>query len=257
MLLRTSRLARKKFTLFMSLVMCQFLAFALPAVAQNVDQNIIDTITGKFAAARKEMKIQTIAPSEIKGIYKVQVLGGPQLYVDESGSFFIAGDLYKIAAGGFINLAEVEREADRAKLMAQVDPRELIIFPAKNKKASISVFTDVDCFYCQKLHKEVPRMNELGIEVRYLAYPRAGIGSASYKKIASAWCADDPNEAITKLKNKQEIPINVCAGNPVAKQFSLGQKIGVSGTPAMVMENGKMLPGYMPADKLAKTLGIQ
>ena len=123
-------------------------------------------------------------------------------------------------------------------------------------RASVTVFTDVDCFYCQKLHNEVPAMNERGIEVRYLAYPRAGVGSESYRKIASAWCDKDPQEAITRLKNRQNIPENVCPGNPVADQFMLGQQAGVRGTPALVLESGEMVPGYLSAQDLAARVGI-
>ena len=99
-------------------------------------------------------------------------------------------------------------------------------------------------------------MNAMGIEVRYLAYPRSGIGGESYRKIASAWCADDRNTAMDKLKNRENIPENVCSKNPVADQFALGQQVGVRGTPAMVLESGQMLPGYLSADDLAGRLGI-
>ena len=95
-----------------------------------------------------------------------------------------------------------------------------------------------------------------GIEIRYLAYPRAGVGSESYRKIATAWCADDRQQAITMLKNRQSIPDNVCPGNPVADQFMLGQQAGVRGTPALVLEDGQMVPGYVSAVELVKTLGL-
>jgi thiol:disulfide interchange protein DsbC len=140
--------------------------------------------------------------------------------------------------------------------MAAVDVKDTVVFPTGGeRKAVISVFTDVDCGYCQKLHREVPRLNELGVEVRYLAYPRAGIGSRSYQKIVSAWCAEDPNSAITALKSGQEIPDSDCT-NPVAAQYELGQEVGVSGTPAIVLEDGRLLPGYLPADQLAQAIGI-
>ncbi|MFT5670969.1 MAG: thiol:disulfide interchange protein DsbC, partial [Glaciecola sp.] len=115
---------------------------------------------------------------------------------------------------------------------------------------------DVDCGYCRKLHEEVPALNAKGIEVRYLAYPRAGIGSPSYNKIVSAWCAVDQQNALTKLKQLEPIPTNICAGNPVAAQFALGGKMGVRGTPALVLDSGRLLPGYMPADRLAAELGV-
>lgn len=99
-------------------------------------------------------------------------------------------------------------------------------------------------------------MNELGIEVKYLAYPRAGVGSKSYNKVASAWCAEDKNQALTQLKNGHSIEENICEGNPVASQFQLGGQLGVRGTPAILLESGEMIPGYIPAKELAKKLGI-
>ena len=132
----------------------------------------------------------------------------------------------------------------------------MIVFGPEEAKAFVYVFTDVDCYYCQKLHQEVPALKELGVEIRYLAYPRAGVGSPSYRKIASAWCAEDPNISLTALKAGEQIPDNVCENNPVAEQYMLGGQLGVSGTPALVTESGKLLPGYMPADKLANALGL-
>ncbi len=216
-------------------------------------------ITASFRASRPDLDIESVKPSPIKGMYVVQVSNGPVLYATKDGKYFVLGDLYEIAEGGFINLAEKEREVDRAELMAQVKTEDMIIFSPEEQpaKASVMVFTDVDCFYCQKLHFEVPDLNRLGIEVRYLAYPRAGIGSDSFKKIASAWCAKDPQEAITKLKNREKIPMNVCSDNPVAEQFMLGQKAGVNGTPALITPEGRLMPGYMPALQLAAALGVE
>ena len=94
------------------------------------------------------------------------------------------------------------------------------------------------------------------MEVRYLAYPRAGLASDGYRQLASAWCSADPRDALTRLKNKLKVSENVCAGNPIASQFELGQEVGVRGTPAIVTESGRMLPGYQTADELIATLGL-
>ena len=109
---------------------------------------------------------------------------------------------------------------------------------------------------CQKLHKEVPALKDLGVEVRYLAYPRAGVGSPAFRKMASAWCADDAQDALTRLKLGKDIPDNVCDGNPVTDQYKLGGRLGVTGTPALITAEGELIPGYLPADKLAKRLGL-
>ena len=163
---------------------------------------------------------------------------------------------HELTDTSLVNLAEAGRTAKRQALMAQVTAEEMVVFsPEGTTKASISVFTDVDCGYCQKLHLEVPKLNEMGIEVRYLAYPRAGVGSQSYQKIVSAWCSADRNTAITRLKARQTIPTLTCS-NPVASQLDLGREVGVTGTPAIVLEDGRLLPGYMPAEQLAEALGI-
>ena len=166
------------------------------------------------------------------------------------------GDLYELGDTEIVNLAENGRIQKRKTIMANIPSSELVVFsPEGDTKAFINVFTDVDCTYCRKLHLEVPRLNELGVEVRYLAYPRAGIGSRSYDKIVSAWCSDDPQLAITTLKAGQSIPDATC-NNPVAAQFELGGEVGVTGTPAIVLEDGRLLPGYLPAEELADRIGI-
>ncbi len=211
----------------------------------------------KFAKARADLVVTDVVESEVAGIYKVVFDGKGHVYADEAGDFFFVGDLYQVEKNRIVNVTEMQANGPRAELLSKVSRDDMIIFsPEGEVKASVVVFTDVDCGYCRKLHNEVPKMNELGIEIKYLAYPRAGIGSPSYRKIASAWCADDPRDAITKLKSGIEIPTNVCEGNPVANQFNIGIQSGLSGTPAIVLESGELIPGYMPAAKLAKTIGI-
>ncbi len=238
-----------------SLSLAQGEANAAPAA---VSADVQAAIRASFKASRPGLTLQSISTSEIEGLYAVKIANGPVLYSTRDGKYFVLGDLFEAAPGGFINLAERAREGGRAELMASINTSDMIVFAPKDQpaKAAIMVFTDVDCFYCQKLHQEVPDLNRLGIEVRYLAYPRAGIGSDSYKKIASAWCAEDKQTAMTKLKTRQRIPTNVCPGNPVEAQFKLGQQVGVSGTPAMVTTEGRLMPGYMPALQLASALGI-
>jgi hypothetical protein len=103
-------------------------------------------------------------------------------------------------------------------------------------------------------HQEVPQMNKMGVEVRYLAYPRSGVGSPSYDKLVTAWCSSDRQDAITRMKRGEELPAK--SYNPVAHEFEIGQLAGLSGTPAIVLEDGRMLDGYVTADDLGKTLGI-
>lgn len=214
-------------------------------------------ILASLRSARPDLKYGAVQASPISGISMVQVENGPMLYIYNDGEFFFDGDLYQVAKGRFINLKEQGLAAVRKDLLAGIPLDEMVVFsPQTPVKGVINVFTDVDCGYCRKLHKEVPDLNAMGIEVRYLAFPRAGVGSDSYQKITSAWCAENPLQALTALKNGEEIAQNVCAGNPVAKQYSLGQQMGVNGTPAIVLADGSLIPGYRPAADIARVLGI-
>lgn len=206
---------------------------------------------------RPDIPIENVASTPIPGIYALELAGGTVFYGTEDGRYLFAGDLYELREDDLVNLAEAGRTEKRKRLMADVPVKDMIVFsPDGPTRAAINVFTDVDCGYCQKLHQEVPQLNDMGIEVRYLAYPRAGVGSRSYQKIVSAWCAADPNKALTRLKARQPIPDATCP-NPVAEQFQLGREMGVNGTPAIVLEDGSMLPGYMPAQELAEAIGLK
>jgi thiol:disulfide interchange protein DsbC len=193
----------------------------------------------------------SITATPINGIYEAK-FGTELIYVSQDGRYFFSGDL--IDGSTRTNLSEQSRTVERKDMLAKVEEKDAVIFKAKGEqKHLLTVFTDVDCGYCVKLHKEVPQLNEAGVSVRYLAYPRAGIGSESYKKIVNVWCADDKQDALTKSKAGETIAAKECE-NPVAKEFELGQKLGVNGTPALFTEDGTMIPGYRPADQLVKML---
>ncbi|MFV0279030.1 MAG: DsbC family protein, partial [Parahaliea sp.] len=204
------------------------------------------------------LRIESVSTSELPGMFEVQFENGPLVYATQKGDFFVVGDLFSVGPKGYVNLAEKRRDAVRLERLAGVDPKDMIIFSAEGKpRTHITVFTDVTCFYCQKLHKEVPELNKRGVEVRYLAYPRAGLGSPGFRQLASAWCADDRQATLTALKNRETVPDNVCPGNPVAREYALGQELGVRGTPAIVTETGQMIPGYQSADELMVSLGLK
>ena len=222
--------------------------------AQPLDAN---KALEKLKKARPDFQFGPILESEVPGLVKTSVADGPTIYLTPDGGHFFAGGLYEVGEDRIVDLAEREMEQSRSLELSQLSLDEAIIFKSrKSNKAVVYVFTDVDCYYCQKLHLEIDEINDLGIEIRYLAYPRKGLNSPGYQKIVSAWCADDPNEALTQLKSGRNIKENMCKPNPVAEHFALGSRIGVRGTPALVTEDGRMLPGYMPADELAKRIGI-
>jgi thiol:disulfide interchange protein DsbC len=230
------------------------LACAAPVMVSAADDPAAVALLAKLKAARADLEYSMPRQSAIPGLYEVK--GGPTLYVSADGSFFVAGDLFSIGPGGFTNLAEQKRDADRRQAIAGLNPADMIVFAPPNPKATITVFTDIDCGFCRKFHQEVPQLNAMGIAVHYLAFPRAGLGSPSFRKIATAWCSADRGDTLTRMKNGENVPDNVCDGNPVAAQYALGEQLGVTGTPALVLQDGTLIPGYQPAEELARLLGV-
>ena len=233
--------------------------FLAPVVTagEPVDKALQDKLSAALEVADTGLKVRTVNTSEIPGLYEVHFTNGPMVYATKDGTYFIVGDLYMVGPEGYVNLAEQRRDAERAEKLAGVAVDDMIVYSPEGKtRAYISVYTDVTCFYCQKLHKEVPQLNKQGVKVRYLAYPRAGVSSDGYDKLASAWCADNQQEILTKLKAKESVPAKTCADNPITAQYKLGQELGVRGTPAIITEDGRLIPGYQSADDLLVTLGL-
>ena len=133
---------------------------------------------------------------------------------------------------------------------------KMIVYGPKDAKRHITVFTDIDCGYCRKLHNEMPELTAAGIQVRYLAYPRAGVGSKSHKKYVSVWCNSDQQTAMTDAKAGRDVPVASCE-NPVEESFELGRKVGVEGTPTIIFDDGTLTPGYLPSATLIERLGLE
>lgn len=233
------------------------LTLAAPA-KPAVDSAIAAAIVEKLRAARPDLDYQVLAASPVPGFYQVQVAGGPVLHVREGGEYFFDGALYQARPGEFVNLSELELVGERREAIAAVPVGDTIVFaPADGKvRGVLNIFTDIDCGYCRKLHQNIPQLNALGIEVRYLAFPRAGIGSESYHKAVTAWCAKDRQGMMTRFKSGEPVTLAECENNPVAAQFDLGQEMGVNGTPATVLADGTLIPGYHSPEEFAEILGI-
>jgi thiol:disulfide interchange protein DsbC len=180
----------------------------------------------------------------------VQV-NGDIVYATADGKFLIQGRLVDMDTRE--DLTETAKSELRKDLMAQIDPSKQITFAPKDPKYDLTVFTDVDCGYCRKLHSQIDEYNKEGIAIHYMAFPRAGIGSRSYEKAVSVWCSDDPQEALTQAKLGAD-PDPAQCDNPVAEQYQLGMELGVTGTPALLTSSGQLIPGYVPPEQLRERL---
>ncbi len=218
------------------------------ASADTPDQAIRKTLQ----TLKLDVPVESIAASPLNGLYEVKLKGGRVLYASPDGQFVMQGYLYQLKDGKPVNLTEkTEREAI-AKTINAIPQAETVVFPAIGEtKSHITVFTDTTCPYCQKLHAEVPELNKMGVEVRYVAFPRQGLDSPGDQQLQAVWCSKDRKGSLEKLMSNKDVEAPKCA-NPVSKQFALGQSIGVSGTPAIVLADGQVIPGYQPAAQVAK-----
>ncbi len=191
----------------------------------------------------------SIKKSVIPNLYEV-MYGTEVVYVSADGKYFLAGDM--INTNTRENLSDVAKQSVRKGILDRQDNKP-VVFKAKDEKHKLTVFTDIDCPYCAKLHREVPELNKKGITIEYLMFPRAGLKSESFTKAVSMWCADDNKQSMTDAKERKPIASKAC-DNPIAAQYNLGQEVGVTGTPALITSTGKLIPGYMPADRLAAML---
>ena len=177
---------------------------------------------------------------------------GDIAYVSADGRYAISGDMVEL--GTDTNLTEQHRREIRERQLAAVPESDMLIFSPKDPKYTVSVFTDVDCPYCRKLHSQIGEYNRLGIRVRYLLYPRNGPNTPSWTKAEQVWCSSNRNDSLTKAKLGQELKGKACTDTPLARFWALGQKFNIQGTPAIVLADGEMLPGYVPPDVLFKHL---
>lgn len=197
------------------------------------------------------MKVEAIQETPMEGVYEVTA-GSQTMYVHSVGEFLMIGDVYDTKRK--VNLGEERKNAQMSEAMKSVPESQMIVM-GEDLDRHVVVFTDTDCGYCQRFHSQVAQLNEKGLQVRYLMFPRAGLESASYREAVSVWCAEDQGAAMTVAKAGGRVDPAVCE-NPVADQYALGQTIGIRGTPTMILDNGKVIPGYMPVDKLLDEMGI-
>ena len=230
-------------TLALSLLAC------LPA-ALSAQDVVPPAITQALANLVPGMAPTSVRPAPAVGLYEV-VYGPEVVYITADGAHLVKGDLIDVKTQD--NLTEDRRSGARLQALEDLGESSMIVFGPKDAKHTVTVFTDIDCPYCVKLHQEVAELNRQGVKVRDLAYPRAGLNSAGYRKTVSVWCAPDRNQALTDAKSGKPVPEKSCE-NPVEDHYTMGQMLGINGTPTLVLDDGRIVPGYVPAARLVQAL---
>jgi thiol:disulfide interchange protein DsbC len=217
------------------------------AASAPVKQDPRAAIVKKFG----DVKLEDVRMSPVNGIYEV-TRGAEISYVSADGRYAFVGDMYDIEADA--NLSESRRRGIRARMIDDVPETEMLVFAPKDPKYVVTVFTDIDCGYCRRLHSQIAEYNKLGIEVRYMFFPRSGPNTESWHKAEAVWCSANRNDALTRAKNGEDVKAPKCSTEIIKRDFDLGLKLDVDGTPAIFLASGEVLPGYAPPGKLLRYL---
>lgn len=223
--------------------------FATPAVA--ADDTALEDVRAKMSTMFESIDPGSINQSPVEGWFTIQQ-GSIIAYVSDDGRYLLQGDLIDLDSQ--VNLSEQSRNTARRDLLATLDDNDAILFSPSDVKHSVTVFTDIDCAYCRKLHSQIDEYLDKGIEVRYLLYPRNGPASKAWSTSEEVWCARDRSQALTAAKLDREFETSKCDASAITDHYGLGREIGLSGTPAIVLEDGTLIGGYLPPVQLSMRL---
>lgn len=199
-------------------------------------------------------RAENLRPTDVPGIWEL-TRGAEVSYVSADGKYMFGGDLFKVAsAGDMPNLSEVRRRELRAHTVEALADDDLIVFGPDDARYTVTVFTDVDCQWCRRLHSQIPDYNRLGVKLRYAAWPRSGPASESWIRAQVVWCAQDRGAAYSNAQPGRMLKGSVCNHNPVQRQWNLGKELGVRGTPALVLPDGEIVNGYLAPNELMRHL---
>jgi mono/diheme cytochrome c family protein/protein-disulfide isomerase len=202
-----------------------------------------------------KVEIDDVQETTLENVWQVRI-GNNFVYLIDGGKHVFMGDLVNLETGN--NLTKVSRRAGVREAIAEFDDDDIVVFAASGEsKATLNVFTDTSCAYCQKLHGEIAQLQEAGITVRYLPYARGGARGPGYQTMKSVWCAEDRNQAMTDAKNRrvQGLPSGDCAAAAmVDRGYLVGNQIGVRSTPWLVKSSGEVIEGYVPYRELIPRL---
>ena len=225
-----------------------------PLQAAEVDAKILQNIEKSLDLLLPGIKPDSVLKTPVAGIYEV-MFGPKVVYMSEDGRFLIQGSIVDLQTRE--NLTEPRVMEAKIQAIESVGNDNMVVYsPSQGTavKHRVNVFTDIDCGYCRKLHEQMDEYNKMGIEIRYLFFRRAGKGSESYRKAVQVWCADDKRAAMDIAKSGASLTGKDNCENPVDDHMMLGSLVGVSGTPALVLDDGQLVPGYVPPDRLIKVL---
>jgi thiol:disulfide interchange protein DsbC len=237
----------------MNKIYLSLLSFALLSCAgENNNFSVIEEKLSQIIPA--ELEIDSIQRSEVENFYEIELSDNSFFYVEENAQYLFLGDIYKLGENELINISQQKKFSSSQEMLKKINPESLISFTPELIKYKIYVFTDVDCGFCRKFHNQISAYLNEGIQINYLAFPRSGVESETYKKMTTAWCSDDRQKVLTGLKNDEVFDQIDCVDNPIKEHYQLAKSIDIQGTPTIISSTGLTIPGFIEAKEIVEYL---
>jgi thiol:disulfide interchange protein DsbC len=237
----------------MNKIYLSLLSFALLSCAgENNNFSVIKEKLSQIIPA--ELEIDSIQRSEVENFYEIELSDNSFFYVGENAQYLFLGDIYKLGENELINISQQKKFSSSQEMLKKINPESLISFTPELIKYKIYVFTDVDCGFCRKFHNQIGAYLNEGIQINYLAFPRSGVESETYKKMTTAWCSDDRQKVLTGLKNDEVFDQIDCVDNPIKEHYQLAKSIDIQGTPTIISSTGLTIPGFIEAKEIVEYL---
>ena len=237
----------------MNKIYLSLLSFALLSCAgENNNFSVIEEKLSQIIPA--ELEIDSIQRSEVENFYEIELSDNSFFYVGENAQYLFLGDIYKLGENELINISQQKKFSSSQEMLKKINPESLISFTPELIKYKIYVFTDVDCGFCRKFHNQIGAYLNEGIQINYLAFPRSGVESETYKKMTTAWCSDDRQKVLTGLKNDEVFDQIDCVDNPIKEHYQLAKSIDIQGTPTIISSTGLTIPGFIEAKEIVEYL---
>lgn len=249
--MKSNGISKRRLALVAFLSMALSVAWGLAGNVHADEQPSLTEVRQRVEAALPGITLSSVAETPVNGLYEA-IIDGSIYYVDASGQFLLEGSLIELQTRS--NLTEARLGTLHMGLLTDLDDEQMLIFEPENPTGrSITVFTDISCGFCRRLHAEIDTLLDEGIAVKYLLFPRSGLGTAGHQALESVWCNENPTDAMTTAKAGGRVPTANCS-NPIENHVALAHQVGLRGTPLIYVDNGERIPGYREAAQLVSMI---
>lgn len=195
-------------------------------------------------------KIDEVRPAPVPGLFEVR-LGTELIYTDPKGLYVIQGEVIDTTSRK--NLTEERINKLTAIDFAALPLKDAIVWKTGTGKRKIAVFADPNCGYCKKFERDLQAVKDVTVYTFVIPI----LGGDSPEKARSIWCAKDNTASWRGWMLDGSAParsMGTCDSSALERNLAMAKKYRVTGTPAIVFEDGTRVPGALPAAEVEKRL---